>query len=404
VPLSAAWREVEVEVAAPGAFDDPSLLGLEVVVWRGGDGLLAPADAREGGLRMPATARPLADLGFTRGDLGPRRLSWVNQPQEPPFYRWQARLTYRPEAGVDSPGELWTEPHLSSSADLDLFPVVLAPRREMALLVGAGHDDSLQTVEAELVASAADGRVLARRRLAAQPERPETHWAVRRGEGTPVSVEATLTFRYAGGRALVLPRQALVDRELVANTPFADTVILTPLLAGPTDGLAEVSFQASYGDQATGYRDHRVVRLRPPDFRTDDLALPVLRRGATVSWQAGAVREDGSTRPLGAGTSAGGVVVVEVASARRVVVEWVGPPLADLGLRWVRVHLEASGDGGTQPEARVVEWTDRAPPTPQAVLLPVDGAVHWKVERRFVEGLKASGFELLQGNLLAVTP
>jgi hypothetical protein len=305
---------------------------------------------------------------------------------------------------VDSPGELWTEPHVSSSADLDLFPVVLAPRREMALMLGAGHDDTLQTVEAELVASAPDGHVLARRRLAAQPDRPETRWAVRRGEGTPITLEAALTFRYAGGRALALPRQALVDRELVANTPFADIVALTPLLAGPTDGLAEVSFQASYADPATGYRDHRVVRLRPPDFRGDDLALPVLRRGATVSWQAGAVQGDGSTRPLGGGTSAGGVVVVEVASARRVMVEWVGPPLSDLGLRWVRVHLESSGDGGAQPETRVVEWTDRTPATSQAVLLPVDGAVRWKVERRFVDGLEASGFELLQGNLLAVTP
>jgi hypothetical protein len=404
VPLSAAWREVAVEVAAPGAFDDPSLLGLEVVLWRGRDGVLAPDEARDGGLRMPAAAVALADLAFARDDLEPRRLAWVNQPQEPPFYRWQARLTYRPEAGVDSPVELWTEPHVSSSADLDLFPVVLAPRRETTLLVGAGHDDTLLGVEADLVASDPAGRVLARRRLAAKPDNPEARWTLRRGEGTPVTLEAALTFRYAGGRSLVLPGQRLVDRELVANTPFATSVRLTPVLAGPTDGLVEVTFVAGYGDPASGYRHDEVLRLRPPDFAGDGVAVPVLRPGDPVRWEAVALRPDRSTRRLGAGTSSGGVVVLEVSSERRVAVEWVGPPLADLGLRWVRVHLRARADDGSVLQARMVEWTDRAPPTPQAVLLPADGTIQWKVELRFPDGLEATAFEALQGDLLAVTP
>ena len=209
VPLSAAWREVEVEVAAPGAFDDPSLLGLEVVLWRGRDGVLDADKARDGGLRMPAPAAPLADLAFARDDLEARHLAWVNQPQEPPFYRWQARLTYRPEAGVDSPVELWSEPHVSSSTDLDLFPAVLAPRRETALVVGGGHDDTLRDVEADLVASDPAGRVLARRRLAARPDGQEARWTLRRAEGTPLALEAGLTFRYTGGRSLTLPHQAV---------------------------------------------------------------------------------------------------------------------------------------------------------------------------------------------------
>ncbi|HWT25794.1 MAG TPA: hypothetical protein VN213_19980, partial [Solirubrobacteraceae bacterium] len=138
VPLSVAWREAEVEVAAPGAFEgDASLLGIEVVMWRGKDGVLERADARDGGLRMPEAATPLADLAFARGDGVPRRLHWVSQPTEPPFYRWQARLTYASREDVDSPAQIWTEPRASGSTDLDVFPAVLAPRRRLELRLGA---------------------------------------------------------------------------------------------------------------------------------------------------------------------------------------------------------------------------------------------------------------------------
>ena len=132
--------------------------------------------------------------------------------------------------------------------------------------------------------------------------------------------------------------------------------------------------------------------------------MPVLRQGDAVRWEATAVRTDGPARRLGAGTSAGGTVVLEVTTDRRVTVEWVDRPLADLGLRWVRVHLRVRGHDGAVLQTRQVEWTDGMRLDPQTVLLPVDGTIQWKVELRFPDGIDSTDFEELQGDLLAVPP
>ena len=128
-----------MEIAAPSAFEtDTGLLGIEPVLWRGRDGVLPADRARDGGLRMPATAVPLADFTFTRDDQQPRRRVWVSDPSDPPSYYWQSKLTFEPRDDVDSPAEIWTQPQTGTSADLDLFPSVLAPVRRVKLTIRRG--------------------------------------------------------------------------------------------------------------------------------------------------------------------------------------------------------------------------------------------------------------------------
>jgi hypothetical protein len=405
VPLSLAWREMAAEIAAPDAFRDAALRQVRVVLWRGRDPVLAAEGARDGGLRMPETAVPLADFAFAQGDAAPRRLAWVNQPDEPAFYRWQARLTYVPEEGVESPREIWTEPHVSSSRDLDLFPETLAPRHELRLAMEATPDGGLAGVDADVVLRQVDGRELAQTRLSVDRARPEARWALRTGEQVPkVLREGRLTYRYGAGRTLALPPRALLDREVPARDPFSRVVGLTPLVVGAPDGLLEVDLLTRYVDEATGYRHEAVTRLRPPDFRAEEVRVPVLRNGDAVAWEAVAVRANGESRQVGRGVSQGGVVTIAPQGVtRRIRVEWVGRAPADLGIRWARVTLRTRVDDGQVGESRTVEFRGPAPPE-QEVVLPAAGRVEWAMERRLDDGQREqTPFRPVEDDLLAVS-
>jgi hypothetical protein len=403
VPLSAAWRQFEVEVAAPAAFDDPTLRQVAVVLWRGRDPVLPAEQARDGGLRMPASAAPLAELAFSRDDARPRRLSFVTQAGEPPFYRWQARCTYAQHPDIDSPAEIWSEPHQSSSSDLDLFPDILAPRLQALLKLSTGQNREPRSIEAQLLVRAAGGEVLAERRLTVDASRPDAGWSVRRGEAARLRLEAALVYRYPDSATLSLPRQTLIDREIMANDPFGRAVTLTPLVVGAPADLLEVVFVARYQDLATGYLQEVVRQLRPPELRTQDLSIPVVRSDDQVSWQATAVHTDGQTRPLGHGQSAGGTIVLRFSNTRRLRVEWLGPPPADLRLRWLRATFRARRDDGEVLATQVVEWRGGAVEGERVVTLPMEGRAEWMIQKLFEDGRKESvPFSPVDSDLLAV--
>jgi hypothetical protein len=404
VPLSAAWREFSVRAAVPGAFDDRKLQEVRCVIWRGKDAVLAASEARDGGLRMPESAAPLADFAWTADRAGPRQLAWVAEPQEPPFYRWQARLTYADDDTMDSPAEIWSEPWTSSSGDLDLFPQNLAPLHRVTLSVGGGHDDSLTGVEVAVAARDAAKSLLASRRLAVGRDGKTATWAVRRSEGQRVLLEGALTYHYAGGRALALPPVALLDPELIANDPFATVRTLSPLVVGAPDDLLEVGFLVHYQDAATGYRQDAVARLRPPDFRADDVRIAVLHAADRLRWEAVTVLASGATRAIGNGESEGGVVVLQpVGAVRRIRVEWIGQAPADLGLTWAKVTLRARGGDGQVIATKTLQLSGAAEPPEQTVVLPAEGVAEWSIESRFQDGHhETTPFQPIAGDVLAV--
>jgi hypothetical protein len=404
VTLSAAWREFEVEAASPAAFDDPSLRQVRVVIWRGRDGVLAPKDARDGGLRMPASAVPLADLAFSKDDAKPRRLSWVGQPDEPPFYRWQARMTYAPQDDTDSPSEIWSEPHISSSTDLDLFPEILAPCRQTIFKLGSTQIEGLRSVEANLVARDAQGQKIAERRISIDSTRPESRWGVRRGEQQRIDIQAGLVFRYDGSRVVNQPPQAVLDRELFANDPFMKNVTLAPLVLGAPADLLEVIFVAKYADEPTGFAIETTRRLRPPDFRGEDVKVPVLRSRDLVSFEAIAVRANGQQVSLGRGESPGGIVNLQFSPTRRIRVEWLGPTPADLGLRFLRATFRSKLDGVNPGEGIVVEFRGAAVLEEKIVTLPNEGRAEFSVEKRFEDGRKeVLPFKPVDSDLIVIT-
>ncbi len=404
VPLSAAWREFTTEIAAPSAFEDPPLRQVRVVLWRGRDEVLGPVLARDGGLRQPAQAAALADIALSKADAAPRHLSWVTDPQEAPFYRWQARLTYAPQDNVDSPPEIWSEPHVSSSADLDLFPEILAPRKRVTLKLGADNDEELKSVDADLIARDPAGKEIARKRITVDPARPDATWAVRRGEQQQVVMEGALTYRYAGGRTVVKPAQRLLDAEIFANNPFIRIVTLSPLVAGAPADLVEVMFIVRYANDPAGYRHEVVRRLRPPDFKADDVKMWVLNSRDTVQWEATAVRASGQTIAVGHGDSSGGVTMLLIANTRRIRVEWIGPTPADLGLRWLRATFRARKDDGTVLETSTLEWKGANVDGERVVTLPNEGRAEWSISKRTDDGqTDTSPFTAIRDDLLTVS-
>ncbi|HXT33257.1 MAG TPA: hypothetical protein VN716_28350 [Vicinamibacterales bacterium] len=403
IPLSAAWREFEVEVAAPDAFNDATLRQARVVLWRGKDGVLPPAAARDGGLRMPAAAVPLADLALSKTDSAARRLAFVTQPDEPPFYRWQARFTYADSDEVDSPSEIWSDPHVSSSSDLDLFPDVLTPRHQTILKLGVVQNQAPVGVEARLTARNRQGQALAEHRIAVDAAHPDARWSIRRGESDQVTTEAELVYRYAGGASVTRPVQKLLDRELIANDPFMKTVTLAPLVIGAPSDLLEIVFVARYAEAASQYGVEVTRQLKAPDFRVDDLAVPVLNAGDKVSWEATAVRANGATSTLGKGDTPGGVINLIFSNTRRIRAEWLGPAPAALGLRWLRATFRARLDDGQVLDTATLEWRGAAVNGEQAVTLPRDGHAEWSIERRFEDGRKeTTPFVAVDSDLLAV--
>jgi hypothetical protein len=402
IPLSAGWREFEVEVAAPDAFNDATLRQARVVLWRGKDGVLAATEARDGGLRMPAAAAPLADLALSKTDSAARRLAFVTQPDEPPFYRWQARFTYADSDDVDSPSEIWSDPHVSSSSDLDLFPDVLTPRHQTILKLGAVQNQQPVGVEARLTARSLQGQVLAEHRIAVDPQHTDARWSVRRGESDQLTTEAELVYRYAGGASVTRPVQTLIDRELIANDPFMKTVTLAPLAIGAPSDLLEILLIVRYNDPASKYAAEITRHLRPPDFRIDDIVVPVLNAGDKVSWEATAVRADGTMIPVGKADTAGGPLNLAFSNTRRIRAEWLGPAPAALGLRWLRATFRARVDDQVL-ETATLEWRGATVNGEQVVTLPREGRAEWSIERRFEDGRKeTTPFVAVDSDLLAV--
>lgn len=405
VPLSAAWREAEVEIAAPQAFDDPRLLSLRVVLWRGQDGVLSPDAAVDGGLCMPAAAVPLVDLAFTRDDAAARRLAYVMQPDEPPYYHWQARLSYADDPDLQSPPEMWSRPQRSSACDLDLFADLLAPTRRVVLQLGSGLLGPPVGIDADVTVRRADGALVAERRLTVDPARPQSRWGVRDVDGAAMRLEAALNYRYADGATLRRPPRVLRDRELPIDDPFTRQVTLVPLPTHPPHDLEAVVFVARYEHAASGFRREQWRTLGPPDFRAEDVVMPVVEADDELSWEASAVRAGQPAFELGRGRSRGGVVPLAFGSLRRFRFEWLGPSPAALQLRVLRVFVRRRDDDGTVLEAPApLEWRGESVDGERSVSLASEGRAEWAVERRWEDGRRALGpYVALRSDLTPVT-
>ena len=337
----------------------------------------------------------------SKTDTASRHLAFVTQPAEPPFYRWQAQMTYAPADGIDSPAQIWSDPHVSSSSDLDLFPDILAPLHKAVLKLDAGQKPPPASVEAHLVARDGQGQTLAEHRLTVDAAHQDATWGVRRGESDQIAMDASLVYRYPDDASLVRPAAKLVDVELFADDPFRRTVTLVPLVLGAPADVQDVVLQVHYEDQATGYRAD-VSRILPaPGFHADDIPVPVVNADDKVTWTATAVRGS-ATVPLGHGESAGGVVELKFSPTRRIRVDWVGPTPDALSLRWLRATFRAR-TGDQVLDTETLEWRGTAVDAEQAVTLPADGVAEWSIERRYEDGhQETTPFVAVDSDLLAV--
>lgn len=405
VPLSTAWQELEVEAALPGGLSRDDLVGVSLVLWRGRDGVLDAEAARESGLRMPTTARPLTEFSFVQGDDQRRLIRFVLQPDEPPYYFWQAKLIYAPDDQVDSPLEIWSEPQRSTSRDLDIFPHLLVTTRRLHLQLGGGHPEDLSTLSVAVQMRAADGSVVCEKVVQLSPESPEARWTVRRPKPLALTVEAALTFLYDGGRRLALPSRRLIDSQLMVNTPFNGVVSLTPVLSNARSDVLGVDVEALYENAPSGYVDRRSLHIAAGQTSVGALTLPVLHAGDAVQWKAVATLADGTTEAIAEGRSLGGTLGLDLARGRVIRLQWLGSSLADEELRYVRVRLRARDASHTTVAEEVVEWNRATPLDERTVIMPRGTAVQWRVEKRSLSGQRSEGaYEDLIGDLIAVAP
>lgn len=388
VPLGAAWRERALEIAAPQAFADPQLRQLAVAVWRGRDGVLPAGEAREDGLRMPADAHALADVGFTAEQAGPRRVAWVADPDEPPFYHWQARATWAPDDDVDSPAVLWSEPQASSSQDLDLFPSLLLPTRAVRWSLGEGLPADLSLVTLRAVARDASGTELATRLVSLAPgARAEQRWGVRRASTTAIEIDAAPTFHFEDGRRLERPAVRVIDPEVTILSPFVATRAIAMLVTGATPGVERIVVTFRYRDEAAGYA-HEVVRtLAPPEFRAEDVRVPVLRADAEIEWEAERIDATGEVRRIAGGRTVKSIVIPAQGASRTVKLTWVGPALPDAGLTRLVVTVRARAESGEELERQVETYRGSAVPEARTVVIAApDGTLEAAIARRFTDG------------------
>jgi hypothetical protein len=86
-------------------------------------------------------------------------------------------------------------------------------------------------------------------------------------------------------------------------------------------------------------------------------------------------------------------------------IEWLGAPLDELGLRFVRVVVEARGEGGEVLAGSTIEWRAGLATEPQSVTVPRGSRVTARVERRFTDGTQERGeSEAVIGDVLPITP
>ena len=411
VPLGAAWRELAVEVGAPGAFDDQDLRGLSVVLWRGKDRVLPPEEARDDGLRLPEDVRALAELGFSAAQAAPRSVAWVSDPDEVPGYHWQAHASWVEDDAIDSPPTLWSEPRLSRSQDLDLFPAILFPTRTLRVELAPGLPDDIALVELALVARDAAGTELARRTLTLNPAASGAdvtrRWGVRRASAEPPVLEAATTFHFRDGRRLTTPSRRLVDRDLTILSPFVATRAIGLTVAAPDPTIDRIEVVTRYRDEATGYGHEAVRVLLPPSFRADDVLVPVLTADGAVEWEAERIDRDGARRRIAGGRTTRSVVIPAQGEARVVRVVWVGPPaLADAELTRVVVVVRVRADGGEEVARVETTYRGTAEAAPRVLAVGAGaGVLEFSIARRFADGHEeTTPFERVEAGEVVVTP
>lgn len=410
VPLGAAWREMAVEIAAPQAFDDRHLRELSVVLWRARDPVLAPADAREGGLRLPADVVALTELGFTADQRAPRKVAWVADPDEVPGYHWQVRAGWADDEAVDSPPMAWSEPRTSRSHDLDLFPALLFPTRIVQLELAPVLPPEIALVEVGLVARGGDARELARRTLSlvpGDPARSARGWSVRRAGGDELTLELATTFHFTDGRRLALPGRRVIDRDVTIGSPFVATRVIGVAVAGADAALDRVEVTLRYRDEASGYQ-HEVVRvLAAPTFRADDVVVPVLTAQAEVTWAAERLDRDGTRTRLGAGVATRSLLIPAQGEARVVRLVWAGPAaLADADLNRVTVDVRVRGEAGEELERRSSLYRGTVEAEPRTLALTARGGVlEYSLRRRWLDGHEeATPFVRVEAGEVVITP
>src|SRR6185312_12241538 len=376
VKLSEAWREFRVEVAAPQAFNDPTLREIRVILWRGQDAVLTPEAAVDGGLRMPQNVTPLGDFALNTTNSQAKQLVWVSMPDEATFYHWQARLIFGPDENIDSPAQIWTEPAKSSSANLDIYPDILAPKKKVSVQLGVGWTTFAPEVDIEIVAVDNASKTIAQQILRVTPQTPATSWAIRRGIQTLLTLMAARTILFPDGSRVSQPAKTVLDSQLLINSPFIRPVTITPLVVGIPDDLVQISLILSYQDEPSGYSTTSSTMLRAPAFSSSDIQVPVLNPGDRVTWQAIAVRSTGTPKTVGSGKTTGGVITIApIGAVRRIHVEWIGGSPDDLGLRWLRTTVRNRTDNGDIGESHVIEFNQNNSASPQDVVMPNEGVI-----------------------------
>jgi hypothetical protein len=409
VPLGSAWRERSLEIAAPQAFDDALLRELSAVVWRGRDAVLPPEQARDGGLRMPESAVALVELAFTAAQPAPRRVAWVSDPDEPPFYRWQARATWAAADDVDSPPALWSEPRTSTSQDLDLFPSLLIPTRSARFSLADGLPADLAMVVVHLTARDRDGTEVATHSLTLSNHdaaRRSGRWGLRRTSVAELTLDAALTFHFDDGRRLEVPARRVIDRDVTILSPFVATRAIGVIVAGATPSIDRITLVLRYHDEARGYT-HEVTRaLLPPAFRTDDIAIPVLTPDADVAWEAERFdRDRAEPQRLGGGRTTRSLVIPAQGAGRTVRLTWVGPDLADTELTRLTVRVRVRADSGEEVEREEVTYRAGDDLSPRVLALAGAGTLEVAIERRFRDGTSArEPFRRIEAGEVLITP
>ena len=405
------WREHHLKTKILHDFEaeQNDLLSAEVLIWRKKDGKKELSAA--GGFAIPEDAVPLISYTITKDDTKAQEIAWITEPDEPSGYYYQVKFTYRDDIdNVSTPVTIFSKVIYSSSQDLILIPQVLAPLKIFNFKYGSIDNEKVKGVDIYVRAKDEEGKQISQEILSLSDNNQEAFFRVRNHPYDTISLEEERHFHFADGRPTLKQNAvALIDEELILTDPFEfKKVHLIPVITGSTEGFLEILLQINYTASEDNFEFKKLFRAKAPNFKLDEISIPVLEKGDAVDYKFTAITEEGGLIDLDEGQSTTGALLLNVQKQTPdmgITIIWEGPELEKEDLDYVRMEFKLEKKDGTTVKLDSAEFSGKGIPAPINYVVNGEGVLSMRIVKRFISGSKDKGkFKTITNKIITIKP
>ncbi|MEM8762381.1 MAG: hypothetical protein AAGD88_01120 [Bacteroidota bacterium] len=393
VNFSDLWRENHLEIGLLHDFEQANndLLSAEVLVWRKKDG--RKTESVGGGFQIPENAQALTSFTLTKDDQEKQKIAWIVEKDEPSGYFYQVKFTYKDNlSNVSTPAEIFSDVNYSSSQDLVIIPEVLVPVGIFEFKYGNIDATKISRVDIFIRAKDGDGNQLEQELLTLSEQNTSEIWKVRNHPSDKPYLEQERHYHFSDGRpTLKEPPVALLDEECIVADPFAfKNVAIIPVITGvPANVYIEILLQLEYQSPEEAFEYSQLFRAKAPDFKLEEITIPVLDKGDTVAYEVTAITIAGDLVQLNKGETTGGPLIIKVEEATNadsVSIRWEGPSPEQEDLDYLRLEFKLQKEDGTEQALEKIEFEGDEVPEPIAYSYEGDGTLFMRQIKRYING------------------